>query len=263
MPAVRSLAAALVPLRPYVRRAGQALLDLLLPEPPPCPACRRPKEPDEPGICPNCLERMPLLVPPLCRRCGQPLRGEAAQAELCRLCRQEGRFFAFARAPAVYDGAVKDWIHRFKYGGERELGEALGVLMGRFLERERVLWPLDAVVPVPLHPSRLQERGFNQAEVLAKAVGAWVGRPVWTDVLQRARSTETQTKLPARARRDNVRGAFRSYRAQRIAGKRLLLVDDVLTSGATADEAARTLLKAGAAQVNVLCLAAGMLPEAW
>lgn len=214
-------------------------------------------------MCPNCLERMPLLVPPLCRRCGQPLRGEAAQAELCRLCRQEGRFFAFARAPAVYDGAVKDWIHRFKYGGERELGEALGVLMGRFLERERVLWPLDAVVPVPLHPSRLQERGFNQAEVLAKAVGAWVGRPVWTDVLQRARSTETQTKLPARARRDNVRGAFRSYRAQRIAGKRLLLVDDVLTSGATADEAARTLLKAGAAQVNVLCLAAGMLPEAW
>src|SRR5690606_13270086 len=156
MPAARSLAAALVPLRPYVRRAGQALLDLLLPEPPPCPACRRPKEPDEPGICPNCLERMPLLVPPLCWRCGQPLRGEAAQAELCRLCRQEGRFFAFARAPAVYDGAVKDWIHRFKYGGERELGEALGVLMGRFLERERVLWPLDAVVPVPLHPSRLQ-----------------------------------------------------------------------------------------------------------
>src|SRR5690606_37488537 len=95
---------------------------------------------------------------------------------LCRRCALEPRLFHVARAPTVYDGAVKDYIHRFKYGGERELGMALGVLLGRCLEREPVLWPVDALVPVPLHPSRLEDRGFNQAEVLARVVGGWVGR---------------------------------------------------------------------------------------
>lgn len=182
---------------------------------------------------------------------------------LCRRCALEPRLFHVARAPTVYDGAVKDYIHRFKYGGERELGMALGVLLGRCLEREPVLWPVDALVPVPLHPSRLEDRGFNQAEVLARVVGEWVGRPVWADALRRVRKTETQTKLSARERHANVRGAFRPWRAARLAGRRLLLVDDVYTSGATVEEAARVLLKAGAAQVNVLCLAVGVRPAEW
>lgn len=249
--------------RPHVRRVSDGVLDMLFPEPPPCPACRRPQSPDEPGLCPDCLARLSRAVPPLCRRCGRPLRGGVADEEVCRLCRERSRFFAAARAPFVYDGAVKDLIYRFKYGGERKLGEALGVLLGRFLEREAALWPLDAMVPVPLHPSRLEERGFNQADVLARVAGEWVGRPVWSDVLQRIRPTETQTRLSARARQENVRGTFRVARAERLAGRRVLVVDDVLTSGATADEVARTLLKAGARQVNVLCLAIGVLPEPW
>lgn len=268
---------------PLVRSFGAAALDVLFPEVPPCPACHRSMPSDELGLCSKCLEQIPCVAPPLCRCCGRPLRNVHAVAndaprrkmrpvpstkqqsdkDLCRLCNAYRRFFAAARAPFVYDGTVKDYIHRFKYGGERELGTALGVLLGRYLEREPTLWPVDAIVPVPLHPSRLEERGFNQAEVLARVVGDWVGRPVMADVLLRARPTETQTKLSAKTRRENVQGTFRAWLAERLAGRRLLLVDDVLTSGATADEAARTLLKAGATRVNVLTVAVGVLPEQW
>lgn len=261
--AMGALGAMLTRVQPYLERAGRALLDLLFPEPPRCPACLRPKEVEEPGLCPNCLESVPRAVPPICRRCGGPLRSESAQLGLCPPCRDGKRFFRLARAPAVYEGAARDYIHRFKYGGERELGEALGVLLGQFLEREPALWPVDGIVPVPLHPARLEERGFNQAAVLAKVLGDWVGRPVWTDVVQRTRPTGTQTKLPARIRRENVRGAFRVRRAAPLSGRRVLLVDDVLTSGATADEVARMLLKAGAARVNVLCVAVSAAPDGW
>lgn len=242
-----------------LRTVGLKLLDVVFPEPVPCPACQR-RRGDEPGLCRSCLEKIARAVAPLCNTCGRPVRGEA---DVCRQCAARRRFFTVARAPTVYDGAMKDYIHRFKYGSERELGLALGVLLGRFLERERTLWPVDGIVPVPLHPQRLEDRGFNQAEVLAKVAGDWVGRPVWADALQRTRTTETQTRLSARERRDNVKGAFRPWRVEKPAGKHVLLVDDVLTSGATADEAARTLLKAGALSVNVLCLAVGVLPDEW
>lgn len=242
-----------------LRTFGVTLLDVFFPEPSACPACQR-RRGDEPGLCRSCLEKIPRAVAPLCATCGAPLRGTVS---VCRTCASRRRFFSVARAPTTYDGAIRDFIHRFKYGGERELGRALGVLLGRFLERERVLWPIDGIVPVPLHPHRLEERGFNQAEVLAKVTGQWVGRPVWSDVLQRARSTETQTRLSAKARRENVQGAFRPWRVEKLAGKHVLLVDDVLTSGATADEVARTLLKAGASSVKVLCLAVGVLPNEW
>ena len=255
-----------------LRRIGRRLVTTLFPGTPPCPACHRRRPRDGADLCPECSAKIPWTAPPLCRQCGRPLRPMTGgpggrllrgQDATCRRCAVEPRYFHAARAPAVYAGAMKDYIHRFKYGGERELGMALGVLLGRCLEREPVLWPVDALVPVPLHPSRLEDRGFNQAEVLARVVGEWVGRPVWADALRRVRKTETQTKLSARERHANVRGAFRPWRAARLAGRRLLLVDDVYTSGATVEEAARVLLKAGAAQVNVLCLAVGVRPAEW
>lgn len=255
-----------------LRRIGRRLVTTLFPGTPPCPACHRRRPRDGADLCSECSAKIPWTAPPLCRQCGRPLRPKAggpggrllrAQDATCRRCAVEPRYFRAARAPAVYAGAMKDYIHRFKYGGERELGEALGALLGRYLERERTLWPVDGLVPVPLHPDRLEDRGFNQADVLARVVGQWVGRPVWSDALRRARRTDSQTRLSARARYENVRGAFVPGRAGRLAGRRVLLVDDVYTSGATADEAARVLLKAGAAQVNVVCLAVGVQPEEW
>ncbi|MBO8142877.1 MAG: ComF family protein, partial [Firmicutes bacterium] len=105
--------------------------------------------------------------------------------------------------------------------------------------------------------------GFNQAELLAREVAARLGRPLLPDVLERVRPTERQSRLPAGARRDNVRGAFRAREPAKLAGARILLVDDVLTSGETASEAARALLRAGAASVSVLCLAVGVYEEDW
>lgn len=244
---------------------GRRLLAALFPEVPPCPGCRRPRGFDEAGLCHKCLSRVPRAVSPVCRRCGRPLRGVAAECpeSHCRQCVSGRRFFLVARAPTVYAGPMKDYVHRFKYGGERDLGQALGVLMGRFLERERALWPIDAIIPVPLHRDRLEERGFNQADVLARTVAEWVGRPNWPDALQRVRVSPSQTRLSVGARHDNVKGVFRAPRPAALAGRRLLVVDDVLTSGATADEASRVLLQAGAAEVRVLCLAVGVLPDEW
>lgn len=249
-----------------MHRLWRGTLDVLFPPRPLCPACQRPRRGGR-GLCPECLVRIPKVAPPLCDRCGRPLRGDGPAADglgdLCRACRWSPHMFSVARAPGVYDGALREYIHRVKFGADRALGEALGEFLAGYALRARELWPFDAVVPVPLHPQRLMERGFNQAEVLARVVASHAGRPLMTGVLERTRPTSAQARLPVHSRRANVRGAFRVREAERLAGKRLLLVDDVLTSGATAGEAARVLLRAGAARVNVLCLAVGVHEAEW
>jgi len=260
--------------RPWLtlaKRVWQGTLDVLLPPRPLCPGCQRPNRHGR-GLCPGCLSRIPRVAPPFCVRCGRPLRGgdelgrgnePEGGVDQCRACRQRPYLFSVARAPGVYDGALRDYIHRVKFGADRALGEALGQLLADYAVRTRELWPVDAVVPVPLHPARLEERGFNQAEVLARAVANRVSRPLWPHVLERVRPTAAQARLPMEGRRANVRGAFRVREAALLAGKRLLLIDDVLTSGATAGEAARVLLRGGATEVKVLCLAVGAHETEW
>lgn len=158
---------------------------------------------------------------------------------------------------------MRDYVRRFKYGGERELGRALGTLLTAHVVQAPVLWPVDVIVPLPLHAHRLEHRGFNQAEVLARQVAIGIGRRLCNDSLQRARATAKQSQLPGNARRENVRGAFVVKRPTAVAGKRVLLVDDVLTSGATANEAAHALLRAGAAKVNVACAAVAIHEFDW
>lgn len=229
-----------------------------------CPACQRPNRSGGTGLCRACTARVPLVAPPICSRCGRPLRGGAVDSgELCLTCQAMTHLFAVARAPGVYDGALRDYIHRVKFGADRALGEALGRWLAEYALRTRELWPVDAVVPVPLHADRLAERGFNQAELLARAVAVRSERPLLGNVLQRVRPTTAQARLPVETRQANVRGAFRVRDAALLAGKRILLVDDVLTSGATAGEAARVLLRAGAERVNVLCLAVGIHEADW
>lgn len=256
-----------------LRRIWQGTLDALFPAPPLCPGCQRPNRYAK-GLCPGCLGRIPRVAPPFCLRCGRPLRGggvgaggrhstDPDGAELCRPCLNAPYLFSVARAPGVYEGALRDYIHRVKFGADRALGEALGEFLAGSAPRFRELWPVDAVIPVPLHPARLVERGFNQAEVLARAVANRVAKPLWTHVLERIRPTAAQARLAVESRRANVWGAFRVREAGALAGKRILLVDDVLTSGATAGEAARVLLRAGAAEVKVLCLAVGAYEREW
>ena len=161
-----------------------------------------------------------------------------------------------ARAAALYqsDGTLQQAILLFKYGGRRTLSRHLGRLMIETAERLFDPREFDLLIPVPLHPRRERARGFNQAALLAKEVGRGFGLQVGHRILQRVRATEAQSG-GRRAREDNVKGAFIVPRPDRVKDKKLLLIDDVLTTGATAGECARALLAAGAAEVGVYTLA--------
>lgn len=233
----------------------------LFPRRPPCPGCQQPRARPPAALCAQCRDRIAPVIAPVCERCGRPLRGKGGT--VCLACVESVRYFTVARAAAVYADAMRAYVRRFKYGGERELGQALGILLTAYVVQDPVLWPVDVVVPLPLHQHRLEQRGFNQAEVLARQLASGIGRRLCNDSLRRSKPTAKQSQMPGRARRDNVRGAFVVTQPTSVAGKRVLLVDDVLTSGATADEAAHTLLRAGAAKVNVACVAVAIHEFDW
>jgi ComF family protein len=194
-----------------------------------------------------------VVSPPYCTRCGEPFGGEGPRHP-CERCLRRPPPFLFARAPFLYGGALREAIHRYKYQGAWELGRALASLFARGA-RELELGAFDLVAPVPLHPRRLAERGFDQTVPLARAVARAHRLPFGSRVLTRVRHTPPQALLSGEARRVNVRGAFAVPRPQRVLGLRVLLVDDLLTTGATAAECARALLAAGADQVAVVVLA--------
>jgi ComF family protein len=174
---------------------------------------------------------------------------------LCGTCRRRRPAFAYARAGARYGEVMREALHAFKFGGRRALAAPLAEL----LTAPGPAWlpegAPDLIVPVPLHPRRERERGFNQALLLARRIGRAWGRPVRADVLRRTAATPPQTELGLEARRANVRGAFALRRPEVVAGRHVLVIDDVFTTGATVGECARSLRKAGAARVGVLTVA--------
>ena len=232
--------------RPWITAA----LDLVFP--PLCPVCREMlgagrRDP----LCGACWKGMDRIGPPWCRCCGIPLGIEG----LCGWCRERRPRFAYARAAARYGGLVRDAIHAFKFGGRRGLAEPLGdLLAGLGLSALPGAAP-DSLVPVPLHHRRERERGYNQALLVARRLERAWGVPVVTDALVRLTATAPQTHLDAPARRRNVRKAFAVRRPEAIAGRHVVLVDDVLTTGATVGECARVLTRAGASIVGVLTIA--------
>ena len=175
-------------------------------------------------------------------------------ASVCNDCSGQGRFFFMARAVGAYDGVLKDLICEFKFYGRRDLAEGLGVLMAREVSRRRRMRTCDIIVPVPLHPIRLAERGYNQAELLAGEVASCFGIPV-KNSMERVIRWGEQNKLGRQLRQDHIRGAFNVPHPGKIAGKRVLLVDDVITTGNTANECARALLRAGAVEICVIAAA--------
>lgn len=206
-------------------------------------------------LCVPCRRSIRPLAAPLCTRCGLPWPegdrpcGRCTGSEMViRRVRSFGRY-----APGEKGERLCEAIHRLKYGGVRELGPVLGELMAGAFP-----YPpgeLDVVVPVPLHPSRLRERGFNQACLLSRPIARRHGLPVAPLALARRRPTAAQAGLAAAQRAANVEGAFVVRHAAAVRGRCVLLVDDVFTSGATATACARALLGAGAAAVDVYALA--------
>jgi len=243
-------------------------LELLFPNR--CAACEVPLwEAPNGWFCAPCWRGVALPERGVCACCGVPLPGldglaapafppaeAAAFAPLpaagatCLECRKARPPFDRARALGVYDGALKEGVKLLKYGHQTALAHALVAVS----PCPGPLWVVDVVAPVPLHPSRLRKRGYNQSAWLARALGERVGLPV-EDLLERAVATRPQVGLNRQARAANVKGAFVVPRPDRVAGRTVLLVDDVITTGATAAACAGTLKAAGAERVHVWAVA--------
>ena len=239
-----------------VARWLDPLLDLVFPAV--CPVCEtRSDDAAHRPFCGPCWAALPVGVGPGCVVCGEPFPGLAGRRP-CAACRRTPPPYAFARAVAPYRDGMREAIHALKFGGRSVLATPLGELLAEAGAGVLPAPPessIDGLVPIPLHPTRLAERGFNQAELLAAPCAARWEVPVLGRALIRARPTQPQTDLDAAARRANVRNAFRVPRPGAVRGRRLLLIDDVLTTGATVAAAAAALRAAGAATVGVLTLA--------
>lgn len=214
-------------------------------------------------LCEACLSRYAAAASPLCLRCGLPFESSQAIDHLCETCRVHSPAYVMARAAGVYNEVLKTLIHHFKYGGRENLARPLGRMMWRILCENWQPDHMDRIVPVPLHASRLRTRGFNQAYALARewprlaAHGGWRFSGGWMvpDLLERRRRTRPQTGLDKRQRLDNLSGAFGVAKGHTISGLKILLVDDVMTTGATVEACSQALLDAGAREVHVLTAA--------
>ncbi len=234
------------------RRGGGLLLDALLP--PQCLACRTIV--DRPGrLCAACWGGMQFIAAPFCACCGLPFEVEAGPDMLCGECLREPPRFDRARAVLRYDAASRSPILAFKHGDRTDAAPAFARWMAQ--AAADLVTAADVIVPVPLHRWRLLRRRYNQAALVALALGRLAGKPVLPDLLRRTRATPSQGGLGRSERARNVQGAFalRSGLAGKVQGKRILLVDDVFTTGATVEACARVLRRAGASHVDVAVLA--------
>jgi ComF family protein len=200
-------------------------------------------------LCAGCLREASPLRRPFCLRCGQPV---PASAVFCRACASKPSPCRIIRAAFLYRGPIPGVVHAFKYRGRRKAARAAGLWMAARLHVFPELSGCDALVPVPLHATRLRERGYNQARLLAEALAPSCGLPV-LDLLERVRPTLPQWDLDRAARRRNLREAFRAK--AEASGLSLLLIDDVCTSTASLDECGRALNQAGAERVAAYVLA--------
>lgn len=216
---------------------------------------------DEDCFCIRCLGQIRVVEHPYCTICGRPFLDAGGDDHLCGACLSGPPNFAGARAWACYPREeiaghpLRVVVHQFKYGRKVSLGKPLGRLMAHASKGFLGECAVDTVLPVPLHPKRLRWRGFNQSVLLAKEVSRAISIPMDSFTLYRVRETAPQTQLDEEKRKKNVRGAFSLRPEKPVKGKRLLLVDDVYTSGATVNECSRILKQAGAREVFVLTLA--------
>ncbi len=233
-----------------LRRLGRAVVDGVLP--PRCLACGVTVH-DIGALCGPCWSAITFFAPPWCAVCGLPFPHPMGEGAVCGDCARQHPSWDRARSVLRYDRHSRRLVLALKHGDQTHLAGAFGRWMYR--AGGEVLAGADLLMPVPLHWTRLLGRRFNQSALLAQAIHGAGGPPVAADWLVRRRRTPSQGLMSPLARARNVRGAFALRRGRSVAGKRIVLIDDVLTTGATAEECARVLRRAGAAFVGVLVLA--------
>ena len=242
---------------PLLEQIGEWTLDALFP--PRCSACPRFTRA---CFCPRHAPTAMPLTAPFCRVCAAPFDPLAKHDERCADCRDFPLAFNAARASWIYAGAPRDAIHRLKYGGKSALAERLAPALLDTLRSDDILSlvPFDCLVAVPLHRRRQRKRGFNQSDLLARALARQLEVP-FLPLLQRVRATPPQVGLDAKARRENVRGAFTLRPGAEKVPPYVLLVDDVYTTGSTLRECANVLKTGGAEIVCALTLARQTTPD--
>ena len=237
-----------------VQRALDALASVLVPAP--CRICGSALlNASRIPICTACLDTFEPIVDPMCQICGRPfISSVAGQAEkpLCRLCRANFYAFDFARSFAVYNEELTSAVLLLKYEQITRLGDWFAARLAEVISRAPREWQFDAVVPVPLHMDRKRERGYNQAELIAKPLAKRLGVRFLPETLVRTKPRPPQLVLSRSEHWKSVRGAYSLRDRAKVDKLRILLVDDVLTTGATLDACARALKGAGAASVTGL-----------
>src|SRR4051812_6326494 len=222
---------------------------LLLFYPPACVVCSENIERSQ-YLCEACRSRAPRIVAPFCAKCSEPFPGAITQTFRCANCEHRTLHFDCAVAAYRSRGVVRRLVHQFKYSGQRYLRFPIAEWLAETMRDPRLDGRrFDVIIPVPLHPARQRERGFNQATLLAERLGHSTGLPLYP-ALDRIRYTTTQTVHDRAERIENLRGAFRLRKNRDVRDLRVLLIDDVLTTGSTLSECARVLKAAGAVSVH-------------
>lgn len=214
--------------------------------------------PSEGFVCAHCWQKVRFIKPPFCERCGLPFEGDITTPFECTNCRELDLHFRSARSAVIADNRLLDIIHRYKYQRALWFEPFLADLLIREAAPVLVREKCDMIVPVPLHPAKRREREFNQSERLAACLSRATGIPVNTKLLQRVEPTQTQTRLTRQERAKNVQNAFALHSDVKLTGGRMVVLDDVFTTGATTSACARVLLSSGADDVCVWTVARGL-----
>jgi ComF family protein len=244
------------PMGGWRQLGGQLVRGLLhLVYPGTCFACNKPLPTEESDFCPLCRKLLTTDPQPVCPRCAASVGPFVVLDGGCRNCRDVPLHFERAFRLGPYDGLLRDIVLRMKRSTGEGLAEAMGQLWAGSCQAWVGEFAIDSIVPVPLHWWRRLQRRYNQSEALARTLAIQLNLPLQTSCLRRSRSTPSQVGKSGPQRRENVRGAFRASISKTLAGKTVMIVDDVLTTGSTASEAARALKSAGVAKVYVAVLA--------
>ncbi|MBV7257828.1 ComF family protein [Pacificimonas sp. WHA3] len=237
----------------HMKRAAATVLDLILP--PRCPGCREIVDSAD-RFCAECWETLGFITDPMCATCGLPFAGEFSDGVICGECAGATRPYDHARAAMRYEGAAVPVLLGLKHGGRTHLSRLIAEALQRHVRPDT-----DLIVPVPLDRARLAKRGYNQAGLIARALSRRSGVPLGIDTLIRTKPTRSTAGLSRAARFRAAQGAFAAPKRLRD-GSRVILIDDVMTTGATAEAACRALRKAGAARIDVLVYARAALADA-
>lgn len=224
--------------------------------PPQCPCCEKLLGEGPLRVCSDCLSEIQWIHPPICSICGAPFISQEIEDHPCGDCLTQPKYFTMARALGIYEGTLQKAIHDWKYKGKTDLTLFFGEWMKEGLNRYWNLLSFDLLIPVPLHPQRLRQRGFNQSLLLVKELNRHSGIPFQKALLLKEKPTPPQVDLKGVEREKALKGVFKVVGEEKLLeGKTILLIDDVYTTGATVNECAKILLKGGAKRVDVLTLA--------